>query len=190
MKKYRFKGIPPPRDYFEIALSKTMSMKKMVALAFNLSSCVFAFSQGTEGIPEIKMQFITHLYSSQQNYKALHHEKTGENDQYIFYQTSEALGNRYIAIAQSKKDTSQWVYYVEYPIATTEDIAAVAEVEKNVFEVLNLYVKTGRLKGSENTEGDIVRTNLLIAKNDTWFGEVVTDNATKKFHILLTNSRW
>lgn len=143
-----------------------------------------------EGIPEIKMQFITHVFSSQDNFKSLHNAKSGENEKFIFYDTNEALGNRYISILQSKADTSQWLYYVEYPMVTTEDLADLAKVEPHVFGVLNVHIKSGRLKGDENTEGDIVRTNLYIAKTNEWFGELVTDNAKQKFYILLTNARW
>jgi hypothetical protein len=165
-------------------------MKIRIALFAILITPLLAFSQDSEGVPEIKMQFITHIYSSQKNYAALHTDKASENDQYIFYNSGEALGSRYITIAQSKKDTSQWIYYVEYPMETAEDLKNVADVEPHVFSVLNLYVKTGRLKGDENTEGDIVRTNLYVASTNEWFGELVTDNAKKKFHILLTNAHW
>lgn len=163
-------------------------MKQILVVIF-LVSAQFLFAQ-SDGIPAAKMQFITHLYSSQENYKVLHNAKSGENEKFIFYDTGEALGNRYISILQSKADTSQWIYYVEYPMVTTEDLTDLAQVEPHVFDVLNLYIKTGRLKGEEKTEGDIVRTDLYIAKTNEWFGELVTDNAKQKFYILLTNARW
>jgi hypothetical protein len=148
-------------------------------------------AQESDGIPEAKMQFITHLYSSQNNYRTLHAGfKSNENDKYIFYETKEALGARYISICQSKADTSQWLYYVEYPMVTAEDFKDVSEVQPHIFAAFNLYIKSGRLKGDEKTEGDVVRTDLYIAKTDEWFGELVTDNAKKKFYVLLTNARW
>jgi hypothetical protein len=166
-------------------------MKQVIFFLLGLFALsVSVHAQEDADIPAAKMQFITHLYSSQENYKALHRDKSGENEKYTFFDTSDALGGRYISICQSKADTSQWIYYVEYPMETAEDFKDIADVQPHVFAVLNLYVKTGRLKGEEKTEGDIVRTDLYIAKTNEWFGELVTDNAKKKFYVLLTNARW
>jgi hypothetical protein len=161
----------------------------ILTILFTFSQAVCA--QEGDGMPEARMQFITHLFSSQDNYRTLHAGfKSGENEIYSFYETHEALGARYISIAQSKADTSKWIYYVQYPMETAQDLKDLGEVQPHIFDAFNLYIKSGRLKGDEKTEGDVVRTNLYIAKTEEWFGELVTDNAKKKFYVLLTNAKW
>jgi hypothetical protein len=167
-------------------------MKQVLFILISLFIFSMAVSaQEGDGMPEVRMQFITHLFSSQDNYRTLHAGfKSGENETYSFYETHEALGARYISIAQSKADTSKWIYYVQYPMETSQDLKDLGEVQPHIFDAFNLYIKSGRLKGDEKTEGEVVRTNLYIAKTEEWFGELVTDNAKRKFYVLLTNARW
>ncbi|MBS1490998.1 MAG: hypothetical protein JSS93_10755 [Bacteroidetes bacterium] len=139
----------------------------------------------------LTMQLMMHLSASQKDFQSLHTDSiTYEDENYKYFNSREGLLTRYISILQSKKNPSLWIYFIEYDMNDTDDLSALSKIEPALFKLINLFIKAGRFKGDEKTENNITRSNLYIAKTNDWYGEVVTNNDKKKFHILFTNKRW
>lgn len=164
---------------------KTVRMVLLFVIIFLTASPAL---RAQDAATEAKLQFSSLFLGTTNSFKTLKGEKYADDENWTYFASDYGLGERAATILQSKKDTAQWYCYVKF--SYEDDLNALPAVQSGIFDLLNMVVKGGKIKGEEKTENNVVRTDLFATKNDEWLGEVVSDNNKKTFHVFLKNVNW
>lgn len=157
----------------------------------------FLFSLSLASIPVVaqddattnaKLQFSSMFMGTKNAFADLKGDLLLEDENFTYYKSEYGLGNRAFTVLHSKKDSTEWYCYVEFSMET--DLTELPAVQSGAFGVLNMMVSGGKITGQENTEGDIIRTDLYASVTNAWLGELVSNQSKKTFHILLKNTDW
>ncbi len=163
-------------------------MKTLSVLSILLISVAqLSFAQDDAAL-SAKMQFSSLFLGTNNNFKELKGEQYNDDDNFIYYGSEYGMGEKAVTILKSKKDTAVWYCYIKFSLET--ELEAVLPIQTGTFELLNMMITGGKIRGTEETEGNITRTDLYVKGNDAWIGELVTDGDKKTFHILLKNTPW
>ncbi len=165
-------------------------MKSNFILALAIVSIITtntSFAQDDE-ILQVKMQFSSLFMGTNDSFTKLKGEQYSDDDNWTYYGSEYGLGEKAVTILHSKKDTTAWYCYIKFSLETELD--QLSKVESGVFGMLNMVIGGGKIRGTENTENGVTRTDIYVTANDAWLGELVTDADKKTFHILLQNTPW
>jgi hypothetical protein len=162
---------------------------KTFRILFILLVTVFqtSFAQDDAAL-NAKMQFSSLFLGTNNNFKEVKGDQYNEDENFTYYGSEYGLGDKAVTILKSKKDTTTWYCYIKFSLET--ELEAVLPIQTGTFELLNMLITGGKIRGTEETEGGITRTDLYVKSNDAWLGELVTDGDKKTFHILLKNTPW
>jgi hypothetical protein len=141
-----------------------------------------------DAVLNAKMQFSSLFLGTNDNFEKLKGTLYSEDDNWNYFGSEYGLGEKAVTILKSKKDSTAWYCYIQFSLET--DMEAVLPIQTGTFEMLNMMITAGKIRGTENTEDGITRTDLYVKSNDAWLGELVTDSKKKTFHILLKNTPW
>lgn len=163
-------------------------MKQSLLLtAFLLSFTVSVLAQEDAKL-QAKMQFSSMFVGANNSFRELKNKLYHEDENWSYYSSEYGLGEKALTVLRSKKDTTDWYSYISFSMDT--DLEQLPAVQGGVFELLNMLITAGKIRGTEETEGNITRTDIYVKSNDAWLGELVSDKEKKTFHILLHNTPW
>lgn len=165
-----------------------MKYSSIVFLVTILLAAPIVVTAQDDPVMEAKLQFSSMFMGTNNSFKTLKGEKYSEDDNWVYFGSEYGLGTKAVTILNSKKDTTAWYCYIKFSLET--DLNQLANVQSGVFGVLNMVISGGKIKGTEETENKITRTDLYVTKNNEWLGELVTDGDKKTFHIFLKNLPW
>lgn len=159
----------------------------LLLITFLLTTTSSLFAQEDAKL-NAKLQFSSMFVGTNNSFRNLKGELYSEDDNWSYYSSEYGLGEKAITILQSKKDTTNWYCYIKFSLDT--DLEQLPAVQGGVFELLNMLVSGGKIRGTEDTEAGVTRTDLYVKSNDAWLGEIVSDSEKKTFHIFLKNTAW
>lgn len=157
----------------------------LTALLLTFSTSLFA--QEDEKL-QAKMQFSSMFVGTNNSFRELKGTLYSEDENWSYYGSEYGLGDKAMTILRSKKDTAEWYSYIKFSLDT--DMEQILPIQTGVFELINMLITAGKIRGTEETEANVTRTDLYVKSNDAWLGELVTDGEKKTFHILLKNTPW
>jgi hypothetical protein len=162
-------------------------MKPALILFILLNVTLFSFAQEDAAL-NAKLQFSSLFLGTKDNFEKLKGALYTEDDNWSYYGSEYGLGEKAVTILKSKKDSTAWYCYIQFSMDT--DMDALPAIQTGTFELLNMMITAGKIRGTEDTEDGITRTDLYVKSNDAWLGELVSDSKKKTFHILLKNTPW
>lgn len=163
-------------------------MKPVLILTILLFSVTqFSVAQDDAAL-SAKMQFSSLFLGTQDNFEKLKGDLYSEDDNWSYYGSEYGLGEKAVTILKSKKDSTAWYCYIQFSLETELD--KVLPIQTGTFELINMMITGGKIRGTEETEDGVTRSDLYVKSNDAWLGELVTDSNKKTFHILLKNTPW
>lgn len=156
-----------------------------IAFLLSISGSLHAQEDATL---QAKMQFSSMFVGANNSFRELKGSMYSEDDNWSYYSSEYGLGNKALTVLRSKKDTTDWYSYINFSLDT--DLEQLPAIQQGVFQLINMLITAGKIRGTEETEGGITRTDIYVKSNDAWLGELVTNSEKKTFHILLRNTPW